>query len=242
MPCHSQSALAGPNSRSEGLAVGVSAPRAALTAGSCATWARESGQVRKEAALSGCRGCRRRARPEPKATDTPGGPSFEGGRTVHFSSIARLAAWKTPATLDARGPDPARRGAARGGAAPGREPHVLFQALTICARLDDPGDGDSCRRSVTEHGDQGLGTQNGLDGAMITSRGGGSTERRRRGRDRPRDSRAEDPVRWITRSAPRRSPRRSEGRSSGFSLVRREASGERLHVAGRASALRRRRC
>ena len=28
-------------------------------------WARESGQVRKEAALSGCRGCRRRARPEP---------------------------------------------------------------------------------------------------------------------------------------------------------------------------------
>ena len=28
-------------------------------AGSCATWARESGQVRKEAALSGCRGCRR---------------------------------------------------------------------------------------------------------------------------------------------------------------------------------------
>src|SRR5262245_36735102 len=71
--------FSGAESRSEGLTVGVSAPRAALTAGSWATWAREPGQVRKEAAVSGCRGCRRRARLEPTATDTPGGPVSEDG-------------------------------------------------------------------------------------------------------------------------------------------------------------------
>ena len=77
--------FSGAESRSEGLAVGVSAPRAALTAGSCATWAREPGQVRKEAALSGSRGCRRRARLEPSATDTPGDFASKGGAHGPFS-------------------------------------------------------------------------------------------------------------------------------------------------------------
>ena len=44
--------------RTEGLAIGVSAPREVLTVRSRATQARESGQVRKEAALSGNYGCR----------------------------------------------------------------------------------------------------------------------------------------------------------------------------------------
>src|SRR4029079_3280963 len=79
--------LSGADYRSEELAIGVSAVVAAMTAGSCATWARESGQVRKEAALSGCRGCRRRARPEPEAADTPGDLVSEDGCTVHMSSV-----------------------------------------------------------------------------------------------------------------------------------------------------------
>src|SRR5690606_16677076 len=44
--------------RTEGLAIGVSAPREVLTVRSRATQAREPGQVRKEAALSGNYGCR----------------------------------------------------------------------------------------------------------------------------------------------------------------------------------------
>src|SRR4029079_19475241 len=99
--------LSGADYRSEELAIGVSAVVAAMTAGSCATWARESGQVRKEAALSGCRGCRRRARPEPEAADTPGDLVSESGRTVHnfktafvllgerrAQSISRLRIWR----------------------------------------------------------------------------------------------------------------------------------------------------
>src|SRR5690349_3614949 len=62
-----------------------------MTAGSCATWARESGQVRKEAALSGCRGCRRRARLEPQITDTPGDLVSENGRTVHNFDRTQLS-------------------------------------------------------------------------------------------------------------------------------------------------------
>ena len=50
-----QSALAGPNSLSRGRAFRVSAPLAASMAGSRAVSAREPGQVRKEAALSGHR-------------------------------------------------------------------------------------------------------------------------------------------------------------------------------------------
>jgi hypothetical protein len=53
VPCHPQSALAGPNARPRVAAFGVSTSRAVLTARSRAMWAREPGQVRKEAALSG---------------------------------------------------------------------------------------------------------------------------------------------------------------------------------------------
>ena len=86
----------GAESRPEGLAFGVSTPQAALTARSCATWAREPGQVRKEAALSGSRGCRRPAWPEPSAAGTPGGlVSTTGARSI----ILRLTAHR-------RGRDP----------------------------------------------------------------------------------------------------------------------------------------
>jgi len=73
----------GAESRPEGLAFGVSTPQAALTARSCATWAREPGQVRKEAALSGSRGCRRRAWPEPNPAGTLGDlASRTGARSI----------------------------------------------------------------------------------------------------------------------------------------------------------------
>src|SRR5690606_25994644 len=58
--------------RSEVLATGVSTPREVLTVRSRATQAREPGQVRKEAALSGNYGCRGLALPEPNSMDTPG--------------------------------------------------------------------------------------------------------------------------------------------------------------------------
>jgi acetolactate decarboxylase len=47
------------------------------------------------------------------------------------------------------------------------EPHVLFQASTIGALLDGAYDGDVTFAELTEHGDLGLGTLNGLDGEMI---------------------------------------------------------------------------
>ena len=53
MPCHPQSALAGLNARPRVAAFGVSTSRAALKARSRAMRAREPGQIRKEAALSG---------------------------------------------------------------------------------------------------------------------------------------------------------------------------------------------
>jgi acetolactate decarboxylase len=48
-----------------------------------------------------------------------------------------------------------------------RDPHVLFQASTIGALLDGAFDGDLTFTELAEHGDLGLGTQNGLDGEMI---------------------------------------------------------------------------
>lgn len=48
-----------------------------------------------------------------------------------------------------------------------REPHVLFQASTIGALLEGAYDGDLSFAELTEHGDLGLGTLNGLDGEMI---------------------------------------------------------------------------
>ena len=49
----------------------------------------------------------------------------------------------------------------------GHEPHVLFQASTIGALLDDAYDGDVSFGELAEHGDLGLGTLNALDGEMI---------------------------------------------------------------------------
>ena len=48
-----------------------------------------------------------------------------------------------------------------------REPHVLFQASTIGALLDGAYEGDVSFGELAEHGDQGLGTLNALDGEMI---------------------------------------------------------------------------
>jgi len=48
-----------------------------------------------------------------------------------------------------------------------REPHVLFQASTIGALLDGAYEGDVSFAERAEHGDQGLGTLNALDGEMI---------------------------------------------------------------------------
>ena len=81
--------------RSEGLATGVSTPREVLTVRSRATQARESGQVRKEAALSGNYGCRGSALPEPNSMDTPGDFVSKAERTVHFLPvrIKRLASF-----------------------------------------------------------------------------------------------------------------------------------------------------
>jgi acetolactate decarboxylase len=48
-----------------------------------------------------------------------------------------------------------------------REPHVLFQASTIGALLEGAYEGDISFAELAEHGDQGLGTLNSLDGEMI---------------------------------------------------------------------------
>ena len=48
-----------------------------------------------------------------------------------------------------------------------REPHVLFQASTIGALLDGAYVGDVTIGELSEHGDLGLGTLNGIDGEMI---------------------------------------------------------------------------
>jgi acetolactate decarboxylase len=49
----------------------------------------------------------------------------------------------------------------------GREPHVLFQASTICALVDGAFEGDVTFAELAEHGNLGLGTLNQLDGEMI---------------------------------------------------------------------------
>ena len=48
-----------------------------------------------------------------------------------------------------------------------REPHVLFQASTIGALLDSAYEGDVTFTELSQHGDLGIGTLNGLDGEMI---------------------------------------------------------------------------
>ena len=50
---------------------------------------------------------------------------------------------------------------------PEHEDHVVFQASTIGALLDGAYEGDLSVAELAEHGDQGLGTLNGLDGEMI---------------------------------------------------------------------------
>jgi acetolactate decarboxylase len=49
----------------------------------------------------------------------------------------------------------------------GHEPHVLFQASMIGALLEGAYEGDVSFAELAEHGDQGLGTLNSLDGEMI---------------------------------------------------------------------------
>ena len=87
MPCHPQSALAGLNARPRVAAFGVSTSRAALTARSRAMRAREPGQIRKEAALSGSghvpRICLARASHDANAR----GPLSKAGRTVLRCSV-----------------------------------------------------------------------------------------------------------------------------------------------------------
>jgi hypothetical protein len=85
VPCHPQSALAGLNARPRVAAFGVSTSRAALKARSRAMRAREPGQIRKEAALSGSghvpRICLARASHDGNAR----GPLSKAGRTVLFA-------------------------------------------------------------------------------------------------------------------------------------------------------------
>ena len=82
MPCHPQSALAGLNARPRVAAFGVSTPRAALTARSRAMCARESGQIRKEAALSGSGHVPRIRLARASHDGNARGPLSKAGRTV----------------------------------------------------------------------------------------------------------------------------------------------------------------
>jgi hypothetical protein len=82
VPCHPQSALAGLNARPRAAAFGVSTPRTALTARSRAMRAREPGQVRKEAALSGNGHVPRRSLARANGGENARGPLSRAGRTV----------------------------------------------------------------------------------------------------------------------------------------------------------------
>jgi len=55
----------------------------------------------------------------------------------------------------------------RAGLHPEREPHLVFQTATLDALFEGCFDGDLTIAELTEHGDLGLGTLNGLDGEMI---------------------------------------------------------------------------
>ena len=59
-------------------------PQAAMTARSCAMWAREPGQVRKEAALSGSRHVMQISLARAKYGGHAREPRLEDGCTVHF--------------------------------------------------------------------------------------------------------------------------------------------------------------
>src|SRR3954453_14617393 len=82
VPCHPQTALAGLNARPRVAAFGVSTSRAALTARSRAMRARESGQVRKEAALSGSGHVPRIRLARASHDGNARGPLSKAGRTV----------------------------------------------------------------------------------------------------------------------------------------------------------------
>ena len=82
VPCHPQSALAGLNARPRVAAFGVSTSRAALTARSRAMCARESGQIRKEAALSGSGHVPRIRLARASHDGNARGPLSKAGRTV----------------------------------------------------------------------------------------------------------------------------------------------------------------
>ena len=82
MPCHPQSALAGLNARLRVAAFGVGTSRAALTARSRAMRAREPGQIRKEAALSGSGHVPRISLARASHDANARGPLSKAGRTV----------------------------------------------------------------------------------------------------------------------------------------------------------------
>ncbi len=82
MPCHPQSALAGLNARLRVAAFGVGTSRAALTARSRAMRAREPGQIRKEAALSGSGHVPRIGLARASHDANARGPLSKAGRTV----------------------------------------------------------------------------------------------------------------------------------------------------------------
>jgi hypothetical protein len=82
VPCHPQSALAGLNARPRVAAFGVSTSRAALTARSRAMRAREPGQIRKEAALSGSGHVPRIRLARASHDANARGPLSKAGRTV----------------------------------------------------------------------------------------------------------------------------------------------------------------
>ena len=82
MPCHPQSALAGLNARPRVAAFGARTSRAALTARSRAMRAREPGQIRKEAALSGSEHVPRLSLTRANHDAHARGPLSKAGRTV----------------------------------------------------------------------------------------------------------------------------------------------------------------
>ena len=159
VPCHPQSALAGLNARPRVAAFGVSTSRAALTARSRAMRAREPGQIRKEAALSGSGHVPRIGLARASHDASARGPLSRTGRTVLPDSgvergrVDRVAgppapAWPPP--VRHRGGEPAGdpagpsrrigRGAARQPAsAGGRCGAAARRARRAPARVDDPG-------------------------------------------------------------------------------------------------------
>ena len=101
MPCHPQSALAGLNARPRVAAFGVSTSRAALKARSRAMRAREPGQIRKEAALSGSGHVPRIRLARASHDGNARGPLSKAGRTVLLASEPVLRSQRRSGTFGA---------------------------------------------------------------------------------------------------------------------------------------------